>query len=232
MPMKNPARPASTRSQSGKQIAAARAALSLLDPALAVAHAATAPFLWRSKPAGFPGLVKLIIEQQVSVASAEAIWARFDTGLRGVSPKKILRRDVEALKAFGLSKQKATYVRAIAQANADGLLDFETLKTLDDDAAVAMLTAIKGIGRWTAEVYLMFCEGRTDFFPAGDLALQEALRLADRAETRLSQKALYLRAEAWRPHRGIAAHLLWSYYGGIRRGEILLAQADAASLAS
>lgn len=215
-----------------EEIAAARAALSLLDPALAIAHEATPAFLWRSKAAGFPGLVKLVLEQQVSVASAAAIWARLEAGLGAVTPKKVLRHNIDALKTFGLSMQKAAYVRAIAEANVAGQLDFEALRTFDDAAAVAMLTAIKGIGRWTAEVYLMFCEGRGDLFPAGDLALQEALRLADRAEARLSQKALYLRAEAWRPHRGVAAHLLWSYYGAIRRGEIVPAKILAVSTRS
>ncbi len=218
---------ADIRRPSAKHMAAARLALAALDPALAVAHEATPAFLWRSKPAGFPGLVKLVLEQQVSVASAAAIWARLEAGLGTVTPQNVLERDIDALKAFGLSMQKAAYVRAIAEANADGQLDFEALRTFDDEAAVAMLTAIKGIGRWTAEVYMMFCEGRGDLFPAGDLALQEALRLADRAETRLSQKALYLRAEAWRPHRGVAAHLLWSYYGAVRRGEIGAAKALA-----
>jgi DNA-3-methyladenine glycosylase II len=208
------------RLPTAKHLATARLALAALDPALAVAHDATPAFLWRSKPAGFAGLVKLVLEQQVSVASAAAIWARLEAGLGAVTPQNVLDRDIAALKAFGLSMQKAAYVRAIAKANADGQLDFEALRTFDDAAAVAMLTAIKGIGRWTAEVYLMFCEGRGDLFPAGDLALQEALRLADRAEVRLSQKALYLRAEAWRPHRGVATHLLWSYYGAVRRGDI------------
>jgi DNA-3-methyladenine glycosylase II len=99
----------------------------------------------------------------------------------------------------------------------DGRLDFRRLRKLDDGEAVTTLVALHGIGRWTAEAYLMFCEGRSDFFPAGDLALQEALRLADGAEERLTEKALYARAEAWRPHRGVAAHLLWAYYGALKR---------------
>ncbi len=214
--------------RSADEIAAARAALSLLDPALAVAHQSVPAFAWRAKPFGFAGLTKLVIEQQVSVASAAAIWGRFEAGLGTVTPETVLARDVDALKAFGLSKQKATYVRAIAEANVEGRLDFEALRGFDDAAAIAALTAIKGIGRWTAEIYLMFCEGRGDLFPAGDLALQEALRLAEPADTRLSQKALYARAEFWRPHRGIAAHLLWSYYGAGRRGEIVQADPLAA----
>jgi DNA-3-methyladenine glycosylase II len=202
---------------SDAEIAAARAALGKLDPALAFVHVATPVFAWRSKPSGFAGLVKLILEQQVSVASAAAIWLRLEQGLGTVAPASVLAQDVDGLKAFGLSTQKARYVRALAEADCDGRLDFAQLRTYDDAAAVAELTALKGVGRWTAEVYLMFCEGRSDLFPAGDLALQEALRLAEGAAQRLGEKALYARAELWRPHRGVAAHLLWAYFAEMKR---------------
>ncbi len=96
------------------------------------------------------------------------------------------------------------------------------MQTLGDDEAVAALTAIKGVGKWTAETYLMFCEGRLDVFPGGDVALQEAMRWADGADDRPNEKTAYLRAEIWRPHRGVAAHLLWAWYGGVKRGEIVL----------
>jgi DNA-3-methyladenine glycosylase II len=200
-----------------EHIAAARAALAALDPALALADAAVPAFVWRAKPSGFSGLVRLILEQQVSVASAMAIWTRLEQGLGSVTPKMVLAHDIDALKLFGLSMQKARYVRALAEAHHDGRLDFTKLRKLDDDEAVAALTALHGVGRWTAEAYLMFCEGRSDFFPAGDLALQESLRLADGASLRLTEKALYARAERWRPYRGVAAHLLWAYYGELKR---------------
>ena len=96
------------------------------------------------------------------------------------------------------------------------------MQTLSDEAAIAALTAIKGVGKWTAETYLMFCEGRLNVFPGGDVALQEAMRWADRAELRPNEKQAYVRAEIWRPYRGVAAHLLWGWYGGVRRGEIAL----------
>jgi DNA-3-methyladenine glycosylase II len=96
------------------------------------------------------------------------------------------------------------------------------LTGLGDDEATAKLTALKGVGRWTAEVYLMFCEGRTDLFPAGDLALQEGFRWAIQAATRPSIKELYERSERWRPHRGVAAKLLWSYYRRVRAGDVPL----------
>ncbi len=204
----------------GKDIDGARSALAAIDPALAVANAATPPIEWRTRLGGFSGLVKMVVEQQVSVAAAAAIWRRLEEGLGGVTPDAILARDEAALKLFGLSGPKARYAQAIAEAQLSGQVDLQRLGALDDDAAVAALTAIKGVGRWTAETYLMFCEGRFDMFPAGDVALQEALRMAEGSATRLSEKALYVRAQEWRPYRGVAAHLLWAYYGAIKRGEI------------
>lgn len=203
-----------------EQVLAARLALAALDPALARAHAAAPAFEWRVKAGGFAGLAGLVIEQQVSTASAAAIWKRLQTGLGEVTAQTVLAHDIEALRALGLSGQKARYVTILAEAQLSGALDFERLRAMDDDAAVQALTSLKGIGRWTAEAYLMGCEGRTDLFPAGDLALQEGLRLAEGAEQRLNEKALYARAEAWRPYRGVAAHLLWSYYTGVKRGVI------------
>ena len=194
-------------------LAASRETLAGLDPALAVAHKAAPIFPWRSKPGGFPGLVRMILEQQVSVVSATAIWNRLEAGLGRVGPEEVLALDPEILKGFGLTRQKTRYIRALAEAK----IDFAALRSLDDRAATATLTAITGIGRWTAEAYLMICEGRTDFFPAGDVALQEAVRAADGVSVRPTEKAPYLRAEAWRPHRGVAAHLLWAYYASFKK---------------
>lgn len=203
-------------------LSAAREALAAADPALARAHAAAPPFEWRLRPGGFPGLVKMIVEQQVSVAAAASIWRKVEAGLGEITPDRVLAHEIEALRPFGLSGQKARYIREIARAHADGLIDFDHLSALDDVEAVARLTAIKGVGRWTAETFLMFCEGRTDVFPGGDVALQEAMRWADRAETRPTEKAAYARAEIWRPWRGVAAHLLWAWYGRVKRGEASL----------
>ena len=139
----------------------------------------------------------------MSVAAADAIWARLDSGVGGVSAENILKHDIDSLKGFGLSRPKARYALSVAEAERDGAIMFDALPALDDEAAIAALTGLTGIGRWTAEVYLTFCEGRLDFFPAGDVALQEGLRMADDAERRLTEKDLYLRAEAWRPHRGV-----------------------------
>jgi len=205
-----------------RTLAIARAALVRADPALAQAHDRTPVFEWRARPGGFEGLLRMIVEQQVSTASAAAIWRRVREGLGEMTPETLLAHPVETLRGWGLSGQKAKYGREIALAQVEGRIDLKRMSALSDEEAVAALTAIKGVGRWTAETYLMFCEGRTDVFPGGDVALQEALRWADRAEARPSEKQTYARAEAWRPHRGVAAHLLWGWYGGVKRGEIVL----------
>lgn len=208
---------------SPEQIAVARGLLVAADPALRRADAATPVFAWRSRPGGFEGLFRMIVEQQVSVAAAAAIWRRVVEGLGGeVSPATVLARDVEALRGLGLSGQKARYGHEIARAHVEGAIDFDHLERLSDQEAVARLTSIKGVGRWTAETFLMFCEGRTDVFPAGDIALQEAIRWADSATLRPREKEAYVRSEVWTPHRSIAAHLLWGWYGAVKRGEAVL----------
>jgi DNA-3-methyladenine glycosylase II len=201
-------------------LAQARRALAATDPALGVIEAATPPFEWRLRACGFYGLAKMIVEQQVSVAAAETIWGRLEAGLGKVTPERILAKREDELRGFGLSGQKARYVRGLAEAVADGRIDFLRLRELPDDEAVQALTALKGVGLWTAETYLMFCEGRLDVFPGGDVALQEAMRWADRVEARPNEKQAYARAEIWRPYRGVAAHLLWRCYGLVKRGEI------------
>lgn len=205
------------------QIAAARQALAVLDPALARAHAQTPVFEWRLRTGGYEGLFRMIVEQQVSVAAAAAIWKRVVEGLDGqVTPQAVLLRDVETLRTFGLSGQKAKYGHEIALAHIDGRIDFDHLERLSDEEAVAKLVAIKGVGKWTAETFLMFCEGRLDVFPGGDIALQEAMRWADEVALRPNEKQAYSRAEIWRPHRSVAAHLLWGWYGTVKRGEVAL----------
>jgi DNA-3-methyladenine glycosylase II len=201
-------------------IETARAELSRRDAALAVAHAAVKPFEWRLRPRGFSGLVKMIVEQQVSIAAAAAIWGRFETGLAHVTPEAVLAAEDAVFRSAGVSGPKTRYIRAIAEAHMGRTIDLERVPELSDDEVLSALTAVKGVGRWTAENYLLFCEGRLDAFPAGDVALQEGLRLAEAGQGRPTEKALYARAEGWRPYRGVAAHLLWAYYGGVRRGEI------------
>ena len=203
-------------------LAEARSRLVRLDPALAPLDAALPPFAWRTRACGFAGLARMIVDQQVSLASAAAIWARLQAGLGGeVTAPRVLAHDAR-LTGLGLSRPKIRYLIALAEAERDGRIDFEGLGKLDDEAAVAALTGLTGIGRWSAEVYLMFCEGRLDVFPAGDIALQEAMRWADHAAVRPGEKAAYARAEAWRPYRAVAAHLLWAAYRAVKAGEIAL----------
>lgn len=203
-------------------IATARAHLAALDPALAQADARTPVFEWRLRPGGFEGLFRMIVEQQVSVASAASVWARLQAGLGEISPQALLAHDLDSLRGMGLSRQKATYGHGMALAQIEGRIDLEHMQTLDNAGAIAALTALKGVGLWTAEAYLMMCEGRLDVFPGGDVALQEAIRWADGTGTRPDQKAAYLRAEIWRPYRAVATHLLWAWYTGVKRGEISL----------
>jgi DNA-3-methyladenine glycosylase II len=198
----------------------ARAALAAADPGLAVIDAAIPPVDWRSHEGGFKGLVAMITAQQVSTASARAIWNRFCEGVGEVTPESVLALPQETLRTLGLSGQKARYVHAIAEACQSRACDFDKMPSMTAEDAIAMLTAIKGVGLWTAELYLLFCEGRMDVFPAGDLALQEGIRIADGHGDRPNEKQLYARAEAWRPYRGMAAHMLWAYYGMIKRREI------------
>lgn len=209
-------------------IEAARRTVVALDPALARAQAQTPVFAWRRRIGGYEGLFHMIVDQQVSLASAAAIWARVETGLGGeVTPERVLATDIETLRTFGLSIQKATYGHEIARAHVERRIDFDHLERLSDEEAIARLTAIKGVGKWTAETFLMFCEGRRDVFPAGDIALQEAMRWADGAALRPREKEAYARAEIWRPHRSVAAHLLWGWYGAVKRGEVALEEPAA-----
>ena len=203
-------------------IAAARQALVAADPALVRVDAQTPPLEWRLRVGGFEGLFRMIVEQQVSVASAASVWARLREGMGGITPELLLAHDLDLLRGMGLSRQKATYGQGIARAQIAGEIDLEHLANLDDEAAIASLTALKGVGLWTAEAYLMMCEGRLDVFPGGDVALQEAIRWADGAEVRPDQKGAYARAEIWRPYRAVATHLLWAWYTGVKRGEIAL----------
>lgn len=204
------------------ELAATRQALVDLDPALARAHAQSPDFDWRVGDRGFLGLFRMIVDQQVSLASAAAVWARLQAGLGKITPESLLAHDLDSLRGMGLSRQKATYGQGIARAQLDGTVDLDRLSELDDEAAIAALVSLKGVGLWTAEAYLLICEGRTDVFPGGDIALQEAIKWADRLEARPDTKAAYARAELWRPHRGTASHLLWAWYGGVKKGQIVL----------
>lgn len=166
----------------------------------------------RSRPPGAATLLRTIVGQQVSVAAASSMWTKLEAAY-GSPPQldKLLRATDEELRAAGISRQKAGYIRSLAQLVTSGELDLEALPS-DDEGAIALLTKIKGIGRWSAEIYLLFAEGRPDIWPAGDLAVQvEIGRLFGLAE-KPSEKHIRELAEHWRPYRGAAAILAWHSY--------------------
>jgi DNA-3-methyladenine glycosylase II len=167
----------------------------------------------RLRAPGFEGLARIIVGQQVSVASADAIWSRFEAAVQPMSVEQLRLVSDEALRAAGMSRPKIRTFRAIAEARA---LDFAHLTATTDDEVHGLLTSISGIGPWTADVYLLFCLGRADAFAAGDLALQVAAQHAFGLERRPAPLELTEMAENWRPWRGVAARLLWTYYRKVK----------------
>ena len=186
--------------------------LALLDPDLAGIEAAAGPLPWRTRPAGFPGLMQAIVGQQISNGAAAAIWRRLAALPDALVPAGLLALDDEALRGAGLSRPKVLHVRALAAAFSDGRLSAEAIAAMADEEAVAALSAVRGMGRWTAEVYLLFALGRTDVFPAGDLALAAAAADLKRLPARPGPAALRQLAEPWAPHRAVAARLLWHHW--------------------
>lgn len=166
----------------------------------------------RTNPRGYATLLRTIVGQQVSYKAAAAVWDRLDATIGGVeSPAAIAAASDETLRSAGLSRQKSSYARSLAEEVLSGQLDLTALP-LDDEAAIAQLVRVKGIGRWSAEVYLLFAEGRPDIWPAGDLAVQiETGRIMGR-DARPDEATTRAIAEAWRPHRGAAAIFTWHHY--------------------
>ncbi len=166
----------------------------------------------RIRDRGYATLLRTIVGQQVSVAAANSIWTKLEAGFGAGCPAEVMAAaDFDALRACGLSAQKQGYAKSLAQLVIDGDLVFDALPA-DDEEAIALLTRVKGIGRWSAEIYLLFAEGRPDIWPAGDLAVQEAVGRIMRLDARPSEKAIREIAEAWRPHRGAAAVFSWHCY--------------------
>ena len=195
-------------------------ALGTLDPRFARLFNHIEPPAFRHRADGFEGLIRLIIEQQLSVKAADSIWQRLKSGLSDMTPEAVLALDEAVLRSYGLSRPKLSYVRHLSQAVLSGTLDIAALKSMTTEDAIAHLTLVKGIGRWSAEVYLMFCEGRLDIFPTGDIALREAVAWLDGLEARPDEAYCLERALVWAPHRSLAAHSLWSWYGKVKRGEL------------
>lgn len=190
----------------------ATAALTAACPAMATIHAATGAPPLRRRANGFPGLARIIVGQQLSVASASAIWGRVAETVAPFDSETLLRTDDKALKACGLSTAKISTLRGIAGAIETREINLKGLSRMREDELRNSLLALKGIGPWTADVYIMFCLGRADGWAPGDLALQHAVRDVLDLPDRPDQKEMVTIAERWRPWRSVAARLLWAYY--------------------
>ena len=173
----------------------------------------------RRRAGGFAGLASIIVSQQLSVASAAAIWGRLSKAFDPFQPGAVRKARRTTLQRAGLSAPKIRTLKAIATAIDKGAIDLDGLVSLDADEAHKRLTALHGIGPWTADIYLLFCLGHADAWPAGDLALQEAARLAFGLKSRPTAKEMGPLAEIWRPWRGVAARVLWTYYRALKRRE-------------
>lgn len=188
-------------------VAEGAAWLAARDQRFAQALAETGALPLRRREGGYARLLSAIVGQQVSVAAANGIWAKLEAA-GATSPEGIQSRSPDELRALGLSRQKASYAQALAEAQ----IDYDALVALPDADVVKTLTAVKGIGTWTAEIYAMFSLGRADVFAHGDLALQEAARILFRLPERPKEKAMRELAADWSPWRSVAARLLWAYY--------------------
>lgn len=198
-------------------------ALARRDPLMRRLAGELGPPPLRKRAPGFEGLARIVVGQQVSTASAAAIWARCLVELAPLTVEAVAAASDERFRAAGLSKPKVRTLRAVAAAVAVGALPLDTLHEHEADAAHALLTAVSGIGPWTADVYLLFCLGHPDAFASGDLALQEAARAAFGLEARPKAAELLVMAEAWRPWRGVAAGLLWAHYRRLKSRDGILA---------
>lgn len=187
-------------------------ALCARDADLARIEPAAGPLPWRRRPAGFAGLLQAIVGQQISNQAAGAIWRRLSAVPGAATPGGLLALSEEALRGAGLSRPKVAHARALAAAFADGTLSEQRIAALGDAEAVALIASVRGLGPWTAEVYLLFALARPDIFPAGDLALAASAADLKRLPARPGPRALRAMAEEWRPYRALAARLLWHHW--------------------
>jgi DNA-3-methyladenine glycosylase II len=198
-------------------LTSALARLIAADPRFGAVLARGGPPPLRRREAGFAGLCRIIVSQQLSTASAAAIWGRLEAAFDPFHPDKIKRARIATLTRAGLSAPKIKTLKAIAAAIAKRELDLGALGDLPADEAHMRLTAVHGIGPWTADIYLLSCLGHADAWPAGDLALQESARIAFSLAARPTAKEMIALAESWRPWRAVAARLLWTYYSAAKR---------------
>ena len=196
-------------------------ALLALDPRLKPIAAAAGPLPLRRRPADLKGLAHIVVGQQVSIASAAAIFSRLEALVDPFDAETLCAHDDPALAAAGLSRPKIRTLRAVCAALSEGL-DLASLAEAPSDEAHARLCAISGIGPWSADIFLLFCAGHPDIFPCGDLALREALRAAFGLEARPGVREAGEMARVWQPWRGIAARLFWAYYRTLRQGRDVL----------
>jgi DNA-3-methyladenine glycosylase II len=199
---------------SPEDVAEGAAWLAATEPRFAHALSLTGPLPLRLRDDGFAALLSVIVSQQISVAAARGVWAKLEAA-GAIEAGVIAALSVEELRAIGLSKQKAGYAKALAEHR----IDYKALRCQRADTVVRELTAVKGIGVWTAEIYAMFSLGRADVFAAGDLALQESARALFALPARPKEKELRQMAEAWSPWRAVAARLLFTYYHHIKNRE-------------
>lgn len=193
------------------------AALAVADRDVARAlEEAGSPALRRTQP-GFEALLRAIVSQQISKAAAATVWDRLAAAADPLGPETVLALDEDALRAAGLSRQKAVYTRGLAEAVVSGSIDLDGMHARPDEEVIAELVSLKGIGRWSAEIYLLFALGRPDVFPADDLALMVGAQRLKRLECRPNRTKLTEIAENWRPWRSPAALLLWHYYSATGR---------------
>lgn len=201
--------------------------LLVLDPRFVDVLALTGHPPMRRREGGFPGLARIVCGQQLSVASAAAIWGRLETKFSPLDHHAILKARTPQLQRVGLSMPKIRTFRHIARAVRDEHLDIDALAHMSAEEAHAQLVKIKGIGPWTADIYLMFCVGHADAFASGDLALQEAVRMMLRKRKRPDARALEKIAKAWKPYRSVAARLLWAYYAVMKKRDGVPVESDS-----
>ena len=183
-----------------------------IDPAFARVRRAAGPLPWRTRDPGYAGLLRAICGQMISNQAATAIWNRLAALPGALEPSGLLLLDEEALRGAGLSRPKVGHVRALATACLDGRLDFAAIAAMPDEAAVALIATIPGLGPWSAEIHLLFGLQRPDVFPSGDLALAAGAAHLKGLDARPTPKALAELAKAWKPWRSLAARLLWHHW--------------------
>ena len=210
--MTSPLKPIETK----RDITRATKALLAADPRLEPIYEIAGPLPLRRRAGGFEGLASIITSQQISDKAAAAIWGRLRASVEPFTPEQFMHTPEDALRAAGLSGPKIRTLTGIAAAAADGF-DLIAVHDLPAEDALTTMTALKGIGPWTAEVYLLFCVGHPDVFPAGDLALQAAVQQGFRMRKRPDEKKLRKLARKWAPYRGVAARMLWAYYRAMRQ---------------